>query len=112
MLIVSWDPFLMKKLLKNDVCGSINSAQMHYSHRKSTFTAWKKKVKNVNAVSVPSQSHLSYFFLMVSFDTKYFLKKKKKKPFWPNLVPCMLSILGGLSIYNTTTWVRGWDEGI
>ena len=43
MLIVSWDPFLMKKLLKNDVYGSVNSAQMHCSYRKSTFTAWKKK---------------------------------------------------------------------
>ena len=43
MLIVSWDPFLMKKLLKNDVYGSVNSAQIHCSHRKSTFKTSKNK---------------------------------------------------------------------
>ena len=75
MLIVSWDPFLMKKLLKNDVYGSVNRAQMHCSHRKSTFTAWKKKkVKNVNAISVLSKPHLSYFFL-----TWYQVLSHKKK---------------------------------
>ena len=30
-----WNPFLMKKLLKSEICGSINSAQMHYSLWKS-----------------------------------------------------------------------------
>ena len=27
----------MKKLIKNEICGSINSAQMHCSQKKSTF---------------------------------------------------------------------------
>ena len=29
-----WDPFLMKKLIKNEICGSVNSAQMHCSLKK------------------------------------------------------------------------------
>ena len=27
----------MKKLIKNEICGSMNSAQMQYSLKKSTF---------------------------------------------------------------------------
>ena len=51
-----WDPFLMKKLIKNEICGSMNSAYVHC--RKSTFAvtvhwtvtailqdAWKQKKK-------------------------------------------------------------------
>ena len=54
-----WDPFLMKKLLKNEVCGSVNSAQMYYSRKtwSTTATGEKKKkrerenarLKNANA---------------------------------------------------------------
>ena len=29
----------MKKLIKNEICGSVNSAQMHCSLKKSTFAA-------------------------------------------------------------------------
>ena len=29
-----WDPFLMKKLIKNEICGSVNSAYMHCSLKK------------------------------------------------------------------------------
>ena len=29
-----WDPFLMKKLIKNKICGSVNSARMHCSLKK------------------------------------------------------------------------------
>ena len=36
----------MKKLIKSDICGSVNSAQMHYSRlKKSTFMAESKKKK-------------------------------------------------------------------
>ena len=36
----------MKKLIKSDICGSVNSAQMHYSRlKKSAFTAESKKKK-------------------------------------------------------------------
>ena len=35
MWIVPWDPFLMKKLLKSGICGSMNSARMHCSRWKS-----------------------------------------------------------------------------
>ena len=31
---MSWDPFLMKKLIKNEICGSVNSAHMHCSLKK------------------------------------------------------------------------------
>ena len=62
--IVLWDPFLMKKWLKSEVCGSVNSALMHClrensqklrllfmnSSRNTTWSSWnmcqrKKKVK-------------------------------------------------------------------
>ena len=29
-----WDPFLMKKLIKNEICGSMNSAHVHCSLQK------------------------------------------------------------------------------
>ena len=36
----------MKKLIKSDICGSVNSAQMHCSWlKKSAFTAKSKKKK-------------------------------------------------------------------
>ena len=36
----------MKKLIKSDICGSVNSAQMHYSQlKRSAFTAESKKKK-------------------------------------------------------------------
>ena len=34
MWIVPWDPFLMKKLIKNIICGSVNSAYVHCSRQK------------------------------------------------------------------------------
>ena len=41
-----WDPFLMKKLLKSVICGSVNSASEHCSRKTwSTIAAWKKKRK-------------------------------------------------------------------
>ena len=33
--IVPWDLFLMKKLLKSEICGFVNNAQVHYSPWKS-----------------------------------------------------------------------------
>ena len=32
---MSWDPFLMKKLIKNEICGFVNSARMHCSWKTS-----------------------------------------------------------------------------
>ena len=40
-----WDSFLMKKLLKSEVCGSVNSAQMYYSRKTWSTTATGKKKK-------------------------------------------------------------------
>ena len=33
-----WDPFLIKKLLKSVICGSVNSARVHYS--RLTWSVW------------------------------------------------------------------------
>ena len=44
-----WDPFLMKKLLKSGICGSVNSARVHYSRLTwSNSAAGKKKKKSEN----------------------------------------------------------------
>ena len=41
-----WDPFLIKKLLKSVICGTVNSARMHCSQlTKSTIAAEPKKKK-------------------------------------------------------------------
>ena len=41
-----WDPFLIKNLLKNVICGTVNSTHMHCSQlTKSTIAGWKKKKK-------------------------------------------------------------------
>ena len=39
-----WDSFLIKNLLKNVICGTVNSTHMHCSQlTKSTIAGWKKK---------------------------------------------------------------------
>ena len=44
----------MKKLIKSDICGSVNSAQMHCSQlKKSAFTAESKKKKKVETRFAP-----------------------------------------------------------
>ena len=41
-----WDPFLIKKLLKSVICGTVNSTRMHCSQlTKSTIVAEQKKKK-------------------------------------------------------------------
>ena len=46
----------MKKLIKSDICGSVNSAQMHYSRlKKSAFTAESKKKKKKGLKRVCAQ---------------------------------------------------------
>ena len=41
-----WGPFLIKKLLKSVICGSVNNAQKHCSRKTwSTIAAWKKRKK-------------------------------------------------------------------
>ena len=56
------DPFLMKKLLKSGICGSVNSARMHCSPRKSQLlrAKQKKKKKEKNAEQKRKcQNHLN-----------------------------------------------------
>ena len=41
-----WDPFLIKNLLKNVICRTVNSTHMHCSQlTKSTIAGWEKKKK-------------------------------------------------------------------
>ena len=43
-----WDPFLIKKLLKSVICGTVNSAWMHCSQlTKLTIDAEQKKKKGL-----------------------------------------------------------------
>ena len=44
-----WDPFLIKKLLKSVICGTVNSTHMHCLQlTKSTIVGWKKKKEKEN----------------------------------------------------------------
>ena len=43
-----WDPFLMKKLIKNEICGSINSAYMHCSLQKVNICGYCSLNSNRN----------------------------------------------------------------
>ena len=87
----------MKKLIKSDICGSVNSTRMHCSWlKKSAFTAESKKKKkkvetrfapihgrkthkpNIHSVSFPSNFSFNPYLLLSSFSPP---QKKKKKPF-------------------------------
>ena len=48
---MSWDPFLMKKLLKSRICESVNSARVYYSRLTwlNSAAGRKKKKKSENA---------------------------------------------------------------
>ena len=59
-----WDPFLMKKLIKNEICGSMNSARMHCSlappkTRENKKKKKKKERKKQNAASHKRRRSLS-----------------------------------------------------
>ena len=59
----------MKKLLKNDVCGSRKQCTDTLFMEKSTFTAKKKKKAKRDAGNVESKSHLNIFatdFIIIS----------------------------------------------
>ena len=60
-----WDPFLMKKLIKSVICGSVNSAYMHCSLQKVT-------AKSTIAVTV-------HWTVTATLQMKTREKKKKKK---------------------------------
>ena len=107
-----WDLFLMKKLMKSEICGSINSAQIHCSLRKVNIYGYclctvywtvaaflqkcvkkkKKNEKNENATSVnadaisaiqtSTKSFLFPTFLLFHHPTKQSLINGQ------NHVPC------------------------
>ena len=43
-----WDPFLMKKLIKNEICGSVNSAYVHCSLQKVNICGYCSLNSNRN----------------------------------------------------------------
>ena len=43
-----WDPFLMKKLIKNEICGSVNSAYVHCSPQKVNICGYCSLNSNRN----------------------------------------------------------------
>ena len=65
MWIVSRDLFLMKKLLKSRICGSVNSARMHYS-------LWKSQHFTTTKLSSGQQIHSIEW----KFYNKFFPKSK------------------------------------
>ena len=50
----------MKKLIKSDICGSVNSARMHCSRlKKSAFTAESKKKKKKKKRKKKAETHFA-----------------------------------------------------
>ena len=75
-----WDPFLIKKLLKSVICGTVNSIYMHRSQfTKSTFAGWKKKKKKRNRgeknvdVQTKRSHYCKYKFLSTKFKIGSFV---------------------------------------
>ena len=58
--IVLWDLFLMKKLLKSEICGSVNSARMYCSQQNSQLLRAKKKKRKTQRVKRRIQTASQY----------------------------------------------------
>ena len=74
-----WDPFLMKKLLKSEICGFVNSARIHCSRTKSqqvrlpkkknAETRWKQNVDAISRIQTSPNSLLNFqLFLQYSLS--------------------------------------------
>ena len=76
-----WDPFLIKKLLKSVICGTVNNARMYCSQlTKSTIAAEPKKEKEKRKNAAPKRrrknnfhpnGHIGFIFnsnLIILFD--------------------------------------------
>ena len=93
MWIVIWDPFLMKKLIKNEICGSVNSIYVHCSRQKVNICDYcslnsnrntpkrvkkKKKKKKKNKTQL-GNANLESKHTLTLFTPSLSKKKKKKK---------------------------------
>ena len=82
MWIVLWNPFLMKTLLKSEVCGSVSSTRMHYSWKTWLTTAVrerkKKSWKHIRDKLYPNQA-LNNGKRQVQVENTYFESKFMKK---------------------------------
>ena len=86
-----WDPFLMKKLIKNEICGSVNSAYMHCSLQKVT-------AKSTFAVTV-------HWTVTSKLQHAWKPKKKKKKKKEQNATQRELSWIQTHTYWVKSEWV-------
>ena len=88
--IVPWDPFLMKKLLKSEICGSVNSARC-------ALIGWKLFDKSKFVATVYEQCMNSSCNSLKTREKK--MEKRKGKRFQPN--PNVLLISNFSLLYLT-----------
>ena len=55
-----WDSFLMKKLLKSGICGSMNSTRMHCSQKTQLNVAAESKKKKKKRQNAKEETHRSF----------------------------------------------------
>ena len=53
-----WNPFLIKKLLKSVICGTVNSTHMHYSQLTKSTIAGKKREREKRSAETQTQESL------------------------------------------------------
>ena len=104
-----WDPFLMKKLIKNGVCGSMNSAHVHCSQLKSQQNRlWRRKKKIWKRERRRAIQTAPLVFL---FGTTYLIKIEnfllkilliKIKVSWNNTVRLINSIKNTIKLINNS----------
>ena len=114
-----WDPFLMKKLIKNEICGSVNSARMHCSRKTDQklqllfmYRTWtvpsvggkgvkKKKKKEGKCRNLKRSKRGSKLCLNKNIPCKYFLL----------MLPCgFLHLMLSCDLYTCHFYVSGGDS--
>ena len=64
-----WDPFLMKKLIKNEICGSINSARIQCSLEKVNIYGYC----SLNSSRIPPKTRERKKKMLVDFSKKIYI---------------------------------------
>ena len=111
MWIVPWDPFLMKKLLKSEICGSVNSAQC-------ALIGWKLFDKSNCAATVHAQCMNNSRNSKICPKMRGKKKKKEKKNanvdvnVKPKRGPNVKMLIGKLLTIHFQTWnlEKKWRE--
>ena len=86
MWIVSWDPFLMKKLLKNDIYESMNSTSVHcsWTHKLQFLTIFSLKMDPTILFTYLKIILLQYFSIFNCIQTD---PKSQLLPFISSSIP-------------------------